>query len=180
MKKHIVLTGGPGVGKSTLLHEFARRGFSTLSESARSVIEAWMDEHGKHPNLHDPVAFQEAIAEMQLESENALPREEWVFLDRGLPDGLAYARLGGFPAPASIYTQGKNRYRYVFILAPLPLHKSDAVRLETRAESLAIQKEIQHAYESLGYAPIEVPPLPVSERAVWILGEIAKRDSISL
>jgi len=180
MKNLIVLTGAPGVGKSTLLQELARRGYKTLPESARQVIEKWMDEHGKHPVLHDPVAFQEAIAHMQIEAESTLPDSELVFLDRGLPDGLAYATLGGFPAPECIHSLGRGRYAHVCILSFLPLHESDSIRLESREEAEEIQKEICLAYESLGYSLIEVPPLPVSERADWILGELAKHGSISL
>jgi predicted ATPase len=71
---------------------------------------------------------------------------------------------------------GRGRCVHVFILSFLPRHESDSIRLESREEA----KEIQSAYESLGYVLTEVPPLSILERADWIRGELVKRGNISL
>ncbi len=34
-----IITGGPGVGKTSLIEELNRQGFSTVSEDARRIIK---------------------------------------------------------------------------------------------------------------------------------------------
>lgn len=91
--KKIVLTGGPGAGKTAVL-EIARRHFGAradvLHESASIVFR------GGFPRL-DTVdarcAAQRAIYHVQIELENvAQARTEpaVILCDRGTPDGLAY------------------------------------------------------------------------------------------
>ncbi|MCW5658475.1 MAG: AAA family ATPase [Burkholderiaceae bacterium] len=44
------ITGGPGVGKTTLLAELAARGYATVAESARAIIsEPFERTHSTHP-----------------------------------------------------------------------------------------------------------------------------------
>jgi len=38
MMPHVIVTGGPGVGKTTLLVELAAMGYATVEESARAII----------------------------------------------------------------------------------------------------------------------------------------------
>ncbi len=41
-----VVTGGPGAGKTSLIEEFARRGFHTIPESGRAIIREEMASGG--------------------------------------------------------------------------------------------------------------------------------------
>jgi len=87
-----VLTGGPGSGKTTLLEELEKRRYKIDKEAAKDVI---LEEQGK--GVKEPWQkpdFQEKIVDLQLKRENELPRgNAVVFIDRGIPDGLAYCRF---------------------------------------------------------------------------------------
>lgn len=92
-KKRIVLTGGPGGGKTTALDLF-RREFSgriaSVPESATMIFSGGIERSSKPEVL---MAQQKAIFDLQrnLEATQILMHPECVMIcDRGTLDGLAY------------------------------------------------------------------------------------------
>ena len=84
---HVIVTGGPGVGKTTLLVELAVMGYTTVEESARAIIrERLARGASRRP---DAVAFAQEILSRDIEKSLNQPCvSEWVFFDRGLIDAL--------------------------------------------------------------------------------------------
>lgn len=142
----IVITGGPGAGKTALL-ELARKYFcnhiQVLPEAARIVFR------GGFPRRPDPAsrrAAQQAIYHVQVALE-ALPPEpsnaEVMLCDRGTLDGLAY-----WPGEVSSFCQTLGttkqaellRYRMVIHLRTPHngVYQNDAVRIESEAEAKEI------------------------------------------
>ena len=84
----VVITGGPGVGKTTLLAELSARGHVTVAESARAIITD-RRARGQSPRP-EPVAFAREILRRDTEKYHAHPSTPgWVFFDRGVIEALS-------------------------------------------------------------------------------------------
>ena len=131
MKKY-VLTGGPGVGKSTVLRILASRGFSVVPEIARELIE---DEHKKNSDIlpwRNHAKFQNMVARKQYAAEKEIINSVGTFLDRSLVDGYAYCKYANTPIPQIILDGARNRYDKIFLLEQLPIYRKDEHRKENR------------------------------------------------
>lgn len=165
-----VLTGGPCSGKTTLINELKDRGYSVLPESARTIIAAQLAQ-GKtiEQIVADTLSFEHAIIGHQLELQAEASATDVVFFDRAVPDNIAYYRKFGLELDQVVQDAAKaQRYRKIFLLDMIDF-VSDIERYETPEEALALHKGIRRAYEELGYEITEVPVLPVSERADFVL-----------
>lgn len=170
MKKYVI-TGGPGIGKTTVIELLAAKGFAIVPEMARMITE---EEKLKDSDIlpwKNLAKYQEKVAERQLEVEEKISAE-MVFLDRGLIDGVGYCKLGNVPIPKPIFEKGKNRYDKIFLLEHLPVYENDVTRFEKREEALRIHHAVIEAYAEFGYETIHVPVLPPEERIGFILKRI--------
>jgi len=106
---------------------------------------------------------------MQIEQEAALDPGELVFLDRALPDALAYYRfLDLEPDQTLLKAMKLVSYRIVFILDPLPL-VADYARTEDAAAQRRIHELLVEVYGSLPFPVVRVPILPAERRVDFIL-----------
>lgn len=165
-----VITGGPSSGKTTTVNLLSKRGYTTTIEHARHYLDTQrsdgktVEEVRKHQR-----EFQWAVLNMQIEQENSLSADEVVFLDRAIPDALAYCRFLDLPADERLLdAMGKVSYKKVFILDSLPLVK-DYARNEDEAAQKRIYELITAVYESLPFPIVHVPVLAPEERADYIL-----------
>ena len=92
-RKRIVLTGGPGAGKTAVL-ELARKHFRTrldILHEAASIV--FVGGFPRHPEAYARAAAQRAIYHVQAELERIAietPSDKAILCDRGTIDGLAY------------------------------------------------------------------------------------------
>ncbi|WP_273237061.1 ATP-binding protein [Flavobacterium lindanitolerans] len=109
---------------------------------------------------------------MQIEQENEISPDVLVFLDRAIPDALAYFRFLNIPEDEklteALYTVS---YKKVFILDCLPL-VNDYARTENEAAQKKIQALLVEVYESLGFPIVRVPVLLPQERVDFILKNV--------
>ena len=169
--KKYVLTGGPGIGKTTVLELLATRGYAIVPEAARYVIEEEQAKDGDALPWKDNAKFQKLVMERQLVLESKLTTDT-AFLDRGIVDGDGYCAYFKISSPEGMREQGKGRYEKVFILDRLPEYKNDTARLENPEEAKQIHQDVIDAYVRFGYEPIMVPVLPPQERLEFILAKI--------
>ncbi len=88
-----VVTGGPGSGKTTMVNLLKARGYKTTIENARHYFDMQrLDGKTVEEVRKNRVEFQLKILEMQIEQEKNLSPDDVVFLDRAIPDALAYYR----------------------------------------------------------------------------------------
>jgi predicted ATPase len=168
-QKRFVFTGGPCSGKTTLLKCLAERGFRTVPEAAATVIERELAKGTDVLPWANLAAFQTEVLKLQLALEDSADGNV-VICDRGLPDGVAYYRLGGLqPAPELLNLCTERRYDGVFFLGQLPSFDPDNIRRETPETAEKLSGFIKDAYSGFGYAPIEVPPIPVNDRASLVI-----------
>lgn len=182
--KKYVLTGGPGVGKSTLIPIFTEAGIYTIEEAATYIIE----RESKNPESDilpwkNKDKFQRAVLELQLEWESRpvgynntkhwRARDiETVVQDRGVPDGIAYYLIDGEQAfPELLESAKRAEYAGVFILEPVKYKKTET-RREDEEKAKRLHEKIREVYESFGYKPITIPAASPEQRAEMILGII--------
>jgi predicted ATPase len=164
-----VITGAPCAGKTAVITQLAQRGYRVVPEAARIYIDAELKKGRRLAEIKsDPASFERHIFRAKLRLETSLPAGELLFLDRGLPDSIAYFILEGLD-PAEPQRQSlRVRYRRVFLFERLEFMQ-DPVRSENAQMAAKIERLIEAVYSHLGYAIIRVPVLPVPARAEFVL-----------
>lgn len=173
MTKKYVLTGGPCTGKSTMLQLLGSLGYQIIPEAARIIIEDQQLKEGKNLPWINRNKFQKTVLKKQVLFENNLKKNKSTFLDRGIPDGLAYYKLDNLPAPKELVEESKKRrYEIIFLLKRLPHYQTDLSRKEDKKTGEKIHRLLKQTYLELGYKVIEVPALTVEKRTEFILQKI--------
>ncbi|MBM7505810.1 ATP-binding protein [Agromyces aurantiacus] len=173
MSNWYVITGGPSSGKTTTVDLLARRGYRTAIEQSRHYIDLQRLGGRSVADIRSrQVEFQRNVLDLQLAQEAALDPDEIVFLDRGLPDSLAYYRfLGLEPDARLLEALAHLRYRKAFILSLLPLHP-DYARTEDASAQRRIHDLLLEVYSELPIPLVEVPAVGPEERADYILSRL--------
>lgn len=178
----VVLTGGPGSGKTSTIEALAARGHAVVPEAGMQCIEELTAELGLEGQRAwrraHRVEFQLRVLARQLENEARAqpPPGAHLFLDRGSIDGLGYCRHFGHAAPPELLRAARAaRYERVFVLDTLPDFPERAAsgRSSDRADSLALRDRIEQAYRELGHRPVRVPVMTIEERADFVLAQLA-------
>ena len=176
MQRKIVITGGPGTGKSTVIDELTNRKFNCKLEISRQVTLNAREKGIDQLFLTKPLLFSELLLEGRInqyvEAENE--NHQLVFFDRGIPDVHAYMNYISIDYPDS-YINKSNLYRYDFIFLMPPwedIYISDSERYENFEQALAIHNHLERTYKALNYPIIEVPTGTVEERTDFILAKI--------
>ncbi len=175
-KHKIVLTGGPSTGKTTLINELERLGNKCLYEISRTIILEAQQEGIEQLFLEDPLLFSQRLLDGRIDQFNeaiAHPTEA-VFIDRGIPDILAYMEYANSQCPDD-FAMACNTYQYdqVFVLPPWEkIHITDNERYESFEQAQKIHQCLVATYTQLGYNCITVPFGTVSERSQFILETI--------
>ncbi|MGB2752378.1 MAG: ATP-binding protein [Pyrinomonadaceae bacterium] len=165
-----VVTGGPSSGKTTTVNLLATRGYKTTIEHARHYLDTQRAGGKTVKEVRDnQTRFQLGVLDMQIEQEADLSPDEVVFLDRAIPDALAYCRFLNLPPDKKLINAIHTAsYKKIFILDKLALVK-DYARTEDAAAQKRIHELITDVYESLPFPVIHVPILPPEERVDYIL-----------
>lgn len=165
----IAFTGGPGSGKSTLLEYLAQQGVAVVTESARRIIQT-----RKCAGLAarpSPVEFAEQIMQCDIDKYEAATAAITLF-DRSLIDALYMLDTASALAPQR-RAELLERYPYhpvAFILPPWrEIYRQDDERDQTFGEAMQVYNALAACYRGCGYRLIEVPCLPVVQRAQFVI-----------
>ncbi len=179
MKKEIiVITGGPGTGKTTIIDQLIEQGHTCYPEISRQVTMEAKKQGIEQLFLEKPLLFSELLLEGR-KKQYYLATEEnsnAIFLDRGIPDILAYMHYIGDSYP-SFFDQScrENNYSKVFILPPWQeIYVSDEARYENFDQSKLIFEHLKETYQKYNYHLIEVPVGTVQERIAFLLNTLHK------
>lgn len=176
--QYYVITGGPGVGKTTLIEGLESYGFETVAEDARALIKSEMQKNGNALPWADKRGYAIRMLEASIRSyKNAGPTtaNKAVFFDRSVVDALGYATMEEISLPAALITAAKEcRYhKQVFILPPwAEIYQTDTERKQHWSEALHTFDCLKEAYLQLGYELIEVPKGTLEERCRFVLEQI--------
>ena len=176
MPIQVVITGGPGTGKTSVINLLKKK-YPVMKESARLVLARNKLFKDKDAKQASGKKFQEAIWDLEIKhyAQGLLKKERVVFYDRGFFDGFAYCQLSHLHNLHEQVMQGEHiAYDYVFLLDPLPkkYYTNDAKRKESYKEGLAIHQLIASMYRKYGYRLIRVPFATVEQRTAFILKKL--------
>ena len=175
-KQRIVITGGPGTGKTSIINELTNRNFKCLEEISRQVTLQARKDGVDQLFLKEPLLFSELLLNGRknqfIEAHDI--ENNLVFLDRGIPDVLAYMDFIGDAYPDSFVNACKvHKYDQVFILAPWQeIYISDSERYESFDQAIEIHEHLVKTYTRFGYDLIDVPFESVKRRTDFILNSI--------
>jgi predicted ATPase len=143
-----------------MVNHLRQRGYRTTIEHARHYIDLQQLGGRSVADIRSrQLDFQRGVLAMQLRQEAALDPDDVVFLDRALPDSLAYYRfLDLSPDPSLLDALKRVAYRRVFLLDLLPLTK-DYARTEDAEAQHRIHALLFETYGALHLA-IEGPGAP--------------------
>jgi predicted ATPase len=182
--RRVVVTGGPGAGKTVLLGELARRGHPYAPESARAIIRERLAQ-GLSPRPA-PAEFANQILRRDIEEYRGVAERspgdgerpagggvhDVHFFDRSILDALGMLdQLGILSARERDRHLTEYPYhRQVFLLPPWEaIYRVDSERDQTFGESVRVHDTIRQWYLRCGYEIVSVPPGPVADRCDLVL-----------
>jgi predicted ATPase len=181
----VVITGGPGSGKTSVVDHLASLGYPTVPEAAIQLIDELNRERGLAGQVawrkQHQAEFSRRVMARQVALEGAckIPEGTIGFCDRGRPDVLAYAELAGHDLDSEMRRLVEcHRYLGVFLLDTLSRFpdRPETGRTSDRERSLRLAERLEATYRSLGYEPVRVPERPVAERAGLVLLALSARS----
>lgn len=171
MTKRILLTGGPGFGKSSIIQELERMGFSVFHEIARQIIRDEVEIGGTALPWLDITSFSEQVLQGRI-NQYALGENNIQFYDRGLPDIAGFLRKEKKETPEEIWQLCRD-FKYdpiVYITPPWEaIFHRDAERKEDFAMALKVHRALESVYQELGYELVPIPMGSISWRAQYLL-----------
>ena len=164
-----VITGAPCSGKTSVIEGLAERGYRVVHEAARAFIDSQLALGAALSEIKaDILAFERQILMEKVRNEEQIPKPQMVFLDRAIPDSIAYFQIEGLDISEPLQYSQSVRYRNVFLFERLTLEK-DPVRSENQALAIRIEGLLAKSYAMLGYEVIAVPVLTIDQRIDFVL-----------
>jgi len=163
-----VITGAPCSGKTSVISRIEQLGYRVVHETARAYINEELSKGRTLDEIKaDMFIFESSIFYRKIKMEASLPEKAIIFLDRAIPDSVAYFRFAGLDPKEPEEKSADIRYRKIFLFDRLRV-KQDEVRNENEEDSILIERLIEETYVNLGYEIIRVPVLPVVRRTDFI------------
>ena len=167
-----VITGAPCSGKTTVINALEKKGCRVVPEAARAYID---DQLARGLDLteirSDALVFERHILMDKIRTERQLPVDETIFLDRAVPDSIAYFLHAGLDPDEPTKASRRFKYRQIFFLNRLPC-ATDSARMEDNATAESLEVALKKSYVGLGYPLTRIPVLPVELRVDLILQHI--------
>lgn len=169
--QRIVLTGGPGAGKTTALEMLSSQGYATGPDAARSIIRA-RKRAGLSPRP-DASTFAQQVFEKEIDAYLSVESSPF-FFERGIVE--AVGSLFGAGALDEDRVNDLIRgypYQAVFIFPPWEdIYCMDDERDHTFDHAVKVYESILGFYRRYEYEPIEVPLGTVGDRVDFILDHV--------
>ena len=174
--KRIVISGGPGTGKTSLISHLEKEGYKCMHEISRDITIAAQKEGVSQLFLKKPLLFSEKLLEGRLQQFNDgfISPEGCVFYDRGMPDITAYMDYidSQYPSDFSKICSS-NRYDAIFLLPPWKaIYRQDNERYESFEQAEELHQFLVNSYKIFNYTVIEVPHGTIEERITFILDKL--------
>src|SRR5690606_6864020 len=176
--KRIVITGGPGSGKTALINYLEKEGYQVMHEISRDVILEAQKNGIEQLFLENPILFSEKLLKGRLKQfhEGKNCAAPILFYDRGMPDVTAYMDFVDTHYPENFSEIClKHRYDEIFLLPPWEeIYQQDNERYESFEQAEKIFHFLKIGYEKYGYKVIEVPVGTIKDRVNFILENLKK------
>ncbi|MFD1631045.1 AAA family ATPase [Pseudopedobacter beijingensis] len=170
-----ILTGGPGSGKTTLLKELEKRGYETVGEAGRDIMQDQIATNGialpwKNNQQYSKLMLEKSVKDY-LEKADTETRN-LVFFDRGILDTVGYMELTNqqVTEKADALARKYNYNTKVFVFPPWKeIYENDEERKQSWEEAVATYNQIKKTYTEYGYETIDVPKDSLANRADFLM-----------
>lgn len=175
MMNLFVITGGPGVGKTTLIQALKRRGYTTVAEDARAIIKAETNAGGDALPWKNKQKYALAMLHAGVKRYREISAEhdkQPVFFDRSVIDSLCYVEMERLKIDPTLVqlAQACVYHCIVFILPPWKaIYETDAERKQSWQEAQETYDSIAGTYSALGYQLVVVPRESVTLRCDFVI-----------
>ncbi|MCS3432313.1 AAA family ATPase [Klebsiella sp. BIGb0407] len=172
MNPFVIISGCSGGGKSTLLAELERRGYTVFTEPGRRIIQEEVLTGGRAVPWVDMACFLHRAIEMSQDDYLKAPANshKWVFFDRGLIDVSAALEALTGEAQLSVLSENYRYHPKVFLTPPWPeIYVQDTERRHDLDAARVEFERLQQTYPALGYEVLLLPKTGVKERADFVL-----------
>lgn len=173
----IIITGGPGAGKTTLINALGDSGYPTFAESSRQLIEQQSQlENGILPWLDLP-GFARLCLTVMREQKDQASQHPVAFLDRAIPDICGYLTQASLEIDAT-YREASQGYhsQALFCCPEASIYVQDDVRPYPFEEALEIHHALVTIYQELGYEVVEVPFMSVEARVLFVKNHLGIKN----
>lgn len=175
-----VITGGPGVGKTTLIKALNSKGFKTVEEDARKIIKNQIEtsQEGlpwKNQELYAKLMFEASLKSYEKMAVNNHSKP--IFFDRGILDSICYMKMEKIQISEKTNEIVKQcpYNKNIFILPPWKeIYETDNERKQNWDEAKFTFKKMKETYMEFNYNIIIVPKMRIEERVEFILQNIEK------
>ena len=175
----IVITGGPGSGKTSVVEALEADGYTCFHEIIRSFTHKAKKGMASAANQNNPIAFVDdslgfnrKLLEGRLKQyrKSEKVKADLVFFDRGMPDVLAYMEYFKQDYPDNFkQTCLQHRYDRIIILPPWKeIYNTDGERFENWDVAFEIYHYLKNTYTKLGYEVDEIPKGSIADRKEYI------------
>jgi predicted ATPase len=117
--------------------------------------------------LSDQAALQDEVIRRQYEIESNLPADRRHYLDRALPDGIAYLRKAGYGWHKYKELIPCFTYKAVFVAEMIHTPFLDPL-LPSLEDRTMTEYFIKQAYVELSYSPAVIPLMSVKQRISFL------------
>jgi len=172
---YFVLTGGMGSGKSAIIEQFIKMQLKCVPEPARQILQEQRTILARGVPEMEANLFTQLMLSWATSFylENFATETLSVF-DRGIPDLIAYAELFGLDT--KIYYSSATLYKYnpcvFWFKGWKDIYKQDDERKMSFQQAYEFGERVHEIYRELGYQVIQVPLLPIDNRAEFIYDKI--------
>lgn len=153
----VVLTGGPGAGKSTVLAELKLRGHRVVAEQALAYIHSRQGQGESINDISADVAELTAqIFQLNQRSQQQTATNDQVLFDRALPDVLAFSIVDGLDVAQMLPACATHRFAAAFVLEQVGA-RNDSTVYHTDSQISQIEKNCEAIYKTLANVVVRVP-----------------------
>lgn len=149
--KKIVFSGGPNVGKTSILQDLKKRGCQVRNEVFTKLFSEMQKENRLDNLFKNKEALINRLIALQIEEENFhnINDQKYVFFDRGIIDICCFAKEIEYNLTQQELLITENiHYDLCFIPEPLDkqFYEQNSVRRQTFEESLERHKQCINIY----------------------------------
>ncbi len=170
MSKRYILTGAPGTGKTSLINALKQQGYACHDEIARQIILRQQQQGGNKTPWEDLIGFVNLVYEQTLKELN-IPVTPCTFVDRGLPDCMAYLKASACKIPERLSRfPFKSYYQPIVFLAPPweAIYTNDPQRPQSLQDAALIHKHLVDVYQDLNFTLKILPKATLTQRVAFI------------
>lgn len=174
--QRIIITGGPGFGKTSVLNGLEALGYPVFQEVSREIIDEEKKNGGENLPWLNHDGFHKKVFSGRLQQwKDATSLGGYVFFDRGIPDSLAYLVSDGYiPNPEEVEIMQQHPYSQpVFMVPPWEqIFGKDQQRWEEYEHAVHIHENLEAYYSAQGYEVIRLPFVSIEERVQFICAHL--------